>query len=201
MFANDKISPDSVKSAFLPWFEGERDFKADICRGGLGFNDASAGLDIQLWRGELELDGRVMFADEASNFTNKRHVLTVLNANELTVSFDNNMQPVASFIKDNAAKLYWYDGTISAFRVESLPNARSPMVRMDDVRDGQSTNRDLIWSYIRANYVWFRKSRDRFLVEYPLFPCHKWQFIYQCGMNVTNCYQWQMAWNQEKLRV
>lgn len=197
MFPNDQLSDVANFAPFQPWLRGKRDFKSDMVRAGLDFNNAGQGLDVQLWKVRLYDNGQVTFAPEDSHFLDETLVVTFHGANEVTGTFDNNMQPAVSIVMGSDAKLYWYDATISAFRTDTFTGVRSPLLRMDDVRDGQSTNRDMIFSYIRNNKVYFRKSRERFLTERELFDCHRWQRIHQCGMNIINCYQWQMCWDPD----
>lgn len=192
MFPEDRLSSTYISAPFLPYLRGEKLPFVDRCRAGVALNDASLGIDYQEWVGRL--DGSVVTVTPQIGPTSTVHDFAAVVDN-LTIAFDNNMQPACCVRAGPDYLFRWYDATVSSFTVMPLTGVRDAMIRIDEVRDSYTTLRDVIVSYVRNNVLCFRKTRDRYLIEYPLVAVHKYQRLYQCGMNEIGRFQWELVWD------
>lgn len=200
MIPDNVLSSVPVVAPFRIWLRGDRDPYLDFCRGGRGINDASTGLDIQVWRGQLS-GGKVIITPTLN--PDDTHELNAFAAggSKLSIAFDNNMQPCATAEFPTGCEFYWYDSTLGGYVTLSIPGARNMIARVDDVRDSSLTTRDIILSYILDDVLCYRQTRDRYQIEYPLQDVHEFQILYQCGMSEGLRFQWQLAWDSERMRI
>lgn len=206
MFTDNELSAVPVPAPFRIWLRGKRHPLTDYCRGGVDVNDASAGLDIQVWMGTLHTDGSVSVASEMSGYKDHipvdRGYQLGVNSKNLSVAFDNNMQPCATVMQRRDCLFRWYDATIGRYTTLELTNCRDAVARTDDVRIHALLIRDIILSYVKEdNSMCFRMSRDRYQIEYPLTTIHQYQRLYQAGMNEKLRFQWQLVWDPERMRM
>ena len=205
MFTDNELSTTPVPAPFRIWLRGERNSTEDYCRGGVAVNDASAGLDIQVWKGSLNSNGSATVAAEMTGYNeavpiNRGATFAGIDAKNLSVAFDNNMQPCATVMQGRDCLFYWYDATVSRYTTLVLTNCRDAVARTDDVRIHSLLIRDIILSYVREdNMLCFRMSRDRYQIEYPLATIHEYQRLYQAGMNEKLRFQWQLVWDPKRM--
>lgn len=194
MFPQDVPSNPAVPSPFLPPQDIQKNPKVLIAyeMGGVGLQNPSQGLQVQVWKAEVIGDD-VWFS--APN-TPPTLVYSEPGITEITITFDQNMQPaIAYMVNYEVCKFRWFDGTISQFVVTTLPaGSFSPRCSMDDKRaiaTGLGWN-DIILTYIRGGTIYFRKQRDRYTIEYTFatgFPAH---ILGNFGMNLKYRLQWQV---------
>jgi len=133
--------------------------------GGIALNDASEGLQYQMWHGFLDGDDICV---EAPN-TAKTVVYTGADITEISFTFDQLMRINIAFVQEGVAKLYWYDSTIADYTVTSFERgARLPRVFLDDKRDSQTEVSDILLVYIADYSLFYRLQRDRYEIEYEL---------------------------------
>lgn len=138
--------------------------------GGIGLADPSQGLEVQLWEASC-LNGRDIYINSRST----GRLLLIPNAGEgisnLDLAFDQNMYPFLTW-KDRAGVcIYWYDPTAPGYVVERfLQRIRSPRCTLDDKRDFNVANSDIVFTYIREDTqrICARLQRDRYGIEYDL---------------------------------
>lgn len=146
-----------------------RGMASDFERGGVAIGDPTQGLDVATW--EAYVDG-----DQVKVHTYPGGADTVLftdpGVTELRLAFDQNMRPAIAFVSDGLAKLYWYDPVRQAAVITTIPNATSPVLCLDDKRDGQRDFSDILLFYLRGTpdepRLLMRAQRDRYGVEYDL---------------------------------
>lgn len=143
----------------------------DYEMGGIDLNDPSQGLQVQVWKARLNysptsyIGGVYLSAPTVEEFLffNQRGLT------EVSLAFDQNMQPFISFMQNGQAKYYWWDPTIPGYTVASLPvGAISPKCCLDDKRKIETGTSDIILTYVNAGNLYYREQRDRFTVEYLL---------------------------------
>lgn len=202
MFPDNELSAETPDTYFLSYLQGKQVQNIDVAQGGFALNDPSQGLDFQLWKGRLYKDGSVTVASEASNFVTEINVGTLpLKSRRISIAFDTNMRVVFAAINQVTGKIYWYDATSLGHVFTDIPNCRDIFVRNDDNRPEFNNIRDSIVSYITLdNRLCFRLSRDRFEIEYFLKDVHKWQRMYQVGMNVENRFQWELVFDDALIK-
>ena len=138
--------------------------------GGRAINDTSEGLMAQVWECEYsEATGEVTLSSPSGHLS---VLLTRPGITELSLTFDQNMQPFLAFVQDDQAKFLWYDPIAEAMVVEEslLGDARNPRCCLDDKRPNQLARSDILLFYVRGGELRYRSQMDRFTVEYPYSP-------------------------------
>lgn len=134
-------------------------------QGGVGISDPSGGLTYQLWHGRLELPtGTVLLS--APN-TPEFVLYSEAGITQMDFSFDQNMKPCLAFTKNGHCFFWWYNTVNLQYETIDLgPDARTPVVLMDDKRDLLLGTSDIILFYLRSGRLYYREQRDRFTIEY-----------------------------------
>lgn len=94
----------------------------DYEMGGRAINDASAGLQYQLWRVRVD-EGVVYLGPDGGN---EQPAFIRSGISEIALAFDQNMQPVIAFTQGGQAWLWWFDGTVPGMVFTSIPGAVNP---------------------------------------------------------------------------
>ncbi|MFO7287705.1 MAG: hypothetical protein C0P79_012690 [Gammaproteobacteria bacterium] len=188
----------STKSVAGP-FRAPRDRKKepleDYELGGLAINDASAGLEVQVWRGRY-LDGAIVL--DVPGVVEPVSVLEIAGVTEFQFTFDQNMQPaIAYVVNDQTAHWYWFDATVPGFETLDLPEGSiTPRCTLDDKRDAAGTRAavsDIILTYLRDGVLYFRAQRERYEDEHELETDLEGYELGQFGMNRRLRLQWQLV--------
>lgn len=139
--------------------------------GGIGLNDPSQGLMVQLWK--------VYARDTKVFITSELHPSDILLfergdiITEVSLAFDQNMRPFVAFVQGEGELattwFWWYDTAVSQQVFTQLVDARSPRATLDDKRKMQSLSSDIILAYVKNNNLYMRQQRERFEVEYLLY--------------------------------
>ncbi len=170
----------------------QEDKRQDWEMGGVGLNDPSGGLRVQLWRFSLEVDestGASTVAVEAPSVA-KTTLFLGTNISEIAGAFDQNMNPVVAYMEGATPKLWWWDPTAGAMVHTSLPSACIDLrVSLDDKRQFNLAQSDVILSYVRGGAAYYRYQRDRYLVEYLL--SNNVSRLVCAAMNIEWCFQWR----------
>lgn len=143
--------------------------------GGIDFNDVAQGLNYQIWTSSY-VGSDVIISAGATSHT----ILTLANITALSFAFDFNMQPILTYVlNDKDVFLRWYDALNSVWVTDQIAGASTPQLSLDDFRESQRNNADVIFAYIKAGLLCIRLQRDRFAIEYPLGASTE---LYQIGM-------------------
>lgn len=173
MMPGGVLSTASVPARFL----GARSLAItntiDYEDGGIGIQDPSEGLLYQRWRARLfdpgEPYSKVMLsAPNTPEFT----LLELPGLTEISISFDQSMRPVLTFVQAGVAKLRWFDSLAGGQVITDLgAGVVTPRVSYDDKRfiatNGYQTS-DVILAYVRDGNLYTRIQRERFTVEHLL---------------------------------
>lgn len=164
--------------------------------GGVALLNSNLGLRVKIWTCTLQGSNVVVYADDVPPST----VFTREDITELSLAFDQNMRPFITFVEAGVAKFYWYDSLIEDFRFTDLPaGSTSPRATLDDHRRTQLNTSDIILTYIEDGNLYYRQERDRYGVEYVLYPDINLAIIspviqYVC-MNEIGRLQWSVRGN------
>jgi len=165
----------------------------DYMDGGVALNDPSLGLNYQTWTAEIVediLEDRIMLSAPTFPAT---PIYTGDDITEVSLAFDQNMQPAVAFMEAGVAKLLWYDSTVSDLVVTAIPgNVSHPRVALDDTRQFNLANSDIILAYIKDGALYYRQQRDRYQVERQLSP-GPWIALVRIGMGSTFRFQFQVV--------
>lgn len=134
----------------------------DYERGGIAIRDSSEGLSVQDW--QVWLDGDDVMAYSPSN--GEELLFTRPGVTELALSFDANMNPFVAFIQNGEAFIWWYDSLVAAQVFTSLGTGITNIrATLDDIREVNSANRDIIVAYNKSGNLYYRQQRDRYSTE------------------------------------
>ena len=189
---------DALSSEPLPgYFLGARaqvfpDY-IDYADGGVGIQDPSLGLDYQTWTAEIVedvIEDRIMLS--APTFP-ETAVYTGDDITEVSLAFDQNMNVCVAFVEAGMAKLLWYDTTVNQLVVTELGAGVShPRVALDDNREFNRANSDVILAYIKDGALYYRQQRDRYGIERQL-SSGPWIALVRIGMGSTMRFQFQVV--------
>lgn len=83
----------------------------------------------------------------------------------LSFGFDQLMRPVVAYISSGVPYLYWYDPTLPGLTHTAVPEALTPLVYLDDCREGESGASDVHLVYLKGRNLYSRVQRERYEVE------------------------------------
>lgn len=165
----------------------------DYADGGVGIQDPSLGLDYQVWTAEIVEDiveDRIVLSAPTHPATT---VYTGDDITEVSLAFDQNMNPVIAFVEAGVAKLYWYDTLVGEQAVTAIPGGVThPRVALDDNREFNRANSDVILAYIKDGALYYRQQRDRYQIERQL-SSGPWIALVRIGMGSTLRFQFQVV--------
>lgn len=192
MIPENRVSDNAVHAPFTDVVRGAVEYLYDYERGGVALNDGSQGLNVQLWEMRV-VDKRVV---QVSSPTTPWTTLFTYHVDlfEASLAFDSNMAPFISLVEDASglARFWWFDPVDSTQKFTDLPvGTRSPRCCIDDHRDMENGNNDIVLSYIRGGSLYVRYQRERYLTEHlmqaGLGPLAR---IIDVGMNRGLRFQW-----------
>lgn len=189
-FPDDRLSTSLVASPYTyPYTLTPPDSRTAYALGGVALGNAGQGLSFQLWTAIA----RSTYVElTAPNQIEPIAVLGQPDIVELTLAFDQNMNVTIAYVQYGQAKLYWFDTFIGAYTITAIPDgAISPRVTLDDRRELQTSNSDVILAYVKDDNLYFRKQRERYLTE-RLLKANVAGRLVQMGMNTKNRLQWKI---------
>jgi len=190
---DDRLSSEPVPGYFLGARAQVFPDYIDYMDGGAALNDPSLGLNYQTWTAEIVEDiveDRIMLS--APTFP-AQAIYTGDDITEVSLAFDQNMQPAIAFMEAGVAKLLWYDTTVQDMVVTAIPgNVSHPRVALDDTRQFNLANSDIILAYIKDGALYYRQQRDRYQVERQL-STGPWIALVRIGMGSTLRFQFQVV--------
>lgn len=137
----------------------------DYEMGGVALSDTTEGSLYQLWKVSLSGDNVQLSAPN----TPPMGVFSKPEITEISLAFDQNMNPFVAFVSEGRAGFWWFD-TIAQAQVFTQMDADvvTPRCTLDDKRKSEAANSDIILAYIRGNGLYYRQQRDRYQTEYLL---------------------------------
>ena len=135
--------------------------------GGIALQNANQGTNVKVWTAYLDGDSvKVYAADVAETI-----VFTRVGISEICLAFDQNMNIFIAFVQAGVAKFYWYDSLIEDYTFSDLPVGTTyPRCTLDDHRSLEVAASDIILAYILDGNLYFRAQRDRYTIQYLLYP-------------------------------
>lgn len=167
MIPQQRLSTIDLPAPLLVDFARD-DPLTDYEKAGVGLQDPSQGLDVQIWTLRYNEDtGEFLLS--APNYPETSQFIR-FDVSYVSLSFDANMNPFISFTEAGVSKFWWYDSVLEqqVFAETLIASASSPYATLDDRRAVQNSVRDIILTYVRSGNLYFRAQRDRYLIEYLL---------------------------------
>lgn len=152
-------------------YQTEDSFSFDIniketIYGGIDLNDSSFGLNYQLWDISY-INNQVIVT---SRLNNKQYIIyEVENATDISVAFDQNMNPWCLYQKEEQYYLYWYDVTINQYSLTSFENIITPFMFMDLIDPVFSDQSSINIFYIKDGKIYCTQQSTRFTVQNLLY--------------------------------
>lgn len=163
MLPENRLSSVPFTADFLPPDDQGVGPLLDWERGGVALNDPSQGLTLRNWKCFVDgSDVKVQAdSDTPTVIFNQAGIVS------LSFCFDQNMRPCVAYETPSGVFLRWYDSAVVNYVTTSWgPTYRSPRVTLDDKRLTQfATRSDIIFGYIRGEFLCYRQQRDRFTTE------------------------------------
>lgn len=115
----------------------------------------------------------------------EQHLLITDSAiTEIDFTFDQNMRPHVTWVNNGLVKFRYYDSVIQDYKILEFEDIRNPRLSLDDTRNFNIPNSDIIFAYIQNNILYYRLQRDRYSVDYLLSTyedAHK-KILWKIGM-------------------
>lgn len=154
-------------------------------QGGVGLSDTSQGLVSHTWRAWTDSKAIYIQRTDLPKDTVKT-LLAAPNITELDLTFDQNMRPVLAYVSGGIAKLYWYDTVSQSQTITDFPNVQNPRVSLDDKRNFNTANSDVIFAYINNDQLCCRYQRERYGIEHALHQLPPKTELVKIGMGTAN---------------
>ncbi len=160
MIPQDRLSSEPRPSALLlpnpqPQLTRSRSL------GGIALNDPSQGLSVRVWTAQT--DGTTVTVSDGAVVTT---LFSGVNVTEVSLAFDQNMRPTVAFVDSGLARLFWFDALAAAQVTTDIgAGIINPRLTLDDARESQRANSDIILAYVRNGSLFYRQQRDRFTIE------------------------------------
>lgn len=156
-------------------------------KGGVALFDPTQGLMGYVWYAWVELnkdtgDSTIFIKRNDLSDDKKVAFLTDKKISEIDLTFDQNMNPCLAYVADNVPKLYFYDTKIQDYNTLVFNGIKQPRISLDDKRDFNIAQSNIIFAYMRDKSLYMRLQKDRFTIEYPLktFECRR--ILWRIGM-------------------
>jgi hypothetical protein len=154
--------------------------------GGVALNDGSLGRMVQYW--EVSYDGTNININPEGGSVE----FSVAQANVETVSlgFDANMNPILGWQRAGTSSIYYYNGITSSYDTLTISGTTSCRVFLDDPRDFNTADSDVMIAYTKSNTLYYRQQRDNYTIEYTIGPTLK--LLIKAGLNNLNRLQFEL---------
>jgi len=179
MLPNNTLSDVALPASFLSPRDAPPMPLIDYELGGIAISDASQGLMAKSWRMRWIAGDFIADAPAVAPAV----IYSRSNVSEFSFTFDQNMKPFITFVDTAGAHYYWYDATVSDYRVVDLASdVITPKCSLDDKRLNQVGRSDIILAYMRSGSLYYRQQRDRFGTE-RLLKDNVGGYLRRIGMN------------------
>lgn len=181
------LSTETVESSFLVPLRNTsyRDFSLGDA---LSIDDRTGSYSY-LWQADYDQQTGEITLYRTDEPSESYVVHTVLSARYIGFTFDQNMRHILCYAVGETSYLYWYDSVLGAYTITVIPNAVTPCVSLDDVRNMMTATSDVIVGYISDDKLCVRYQRDRYLIEHVLKELYPNARLRQMGM--TTQYRFQ----------
>jgi len=186
MIPGNAITNVPDPAAFRKPYDSPASALSRTCRGGVALNDASKGRDYQDW--SVWYDGStILFGPTSSGIATGS--LATAGVTQLSLAFDNNMNPVLAWLDDTGANIRYFSASTSSYVVVNVPGATSCLACVDDVRPIYNTQSDVIFAYTLPNGLWYTYQRENYATARQASTASK--KLKRMGPNVLNRFQFE----------
>lgn len=151
-----------------PWVERVNAHNAPLIDYETGGAELGVGSDSVAYEWKVESDGSSVWVSREG--VAPVVVLTDTDITEVSLAFDQTMNPHIAYVAGGVAKFYWWDTLANAYATMALASVRSPRCCSDEKSPLLPGDRDLLLAYMRGSTLYVRAQRDRFGTEYTMTP-------------------------------
>lgn len=189
-YQENRLSTQVVPGDFQTPDDLETSALIDYELGGIALNDPTQGLRVQTWTAVYDSgtsDLTLSAPSAGSTVLWNRPGIT-----EISLAFDQNMNPFVAYVQSGQAKYYWWDTNLPGFTTTNLPvGSVTPRCCLDDKRETQTAASDTILAYVLGTALYMRRQRDRFTIDYLQVDPFQDEFgnpgkLRKVGMNHVN---------------
>lgn len=163
MIPNKTLASEKVPAPYLN--KRRVGLLEDYEQGGVALQDPSQGLLYQTWRCGVSGTDIVAYEQDGTPHV----LLSAPDVEQVSLAFDQNMQPNVAYVSAGQAYWWWYDTTTQAHNTMTMDSdVVSPRATLDDKRTRNLGDSDIILAYIRGSGLYYRQQRDRYATEYLL---------------------------------
>lgn len=195
---NDSLSQVGMKYAWRGQDQDDPTGTEDYEMGGVALNDNSLGTEYQLWTFKISGADNKTITAEAPNTNGAISLYTPTGTSDVTeiaCTFDQNMHPFVAFNQGAQWHYWWYDAQSAGMLLSDLPaGVDSCRCCLDDKRQFNSTNSDVLLFYTLNNNLYMRRQRDRFQNEMLLRTSIGGKLV-KVGMNGISRLQFKLMSN------
>lgn len=167
MLPDGALSSEPVPAPYIsPHDRSLKDFTRDYELGGVALQDPSKGMRYQVWAAEIREDGIYLGPSWDRKFMPR--VIEGEHISLVSLSFDQNMNPVILYRQLEEIKLYWYDPTVQSMVTTVYPEYSTGGVTLDDSRPSEIIDSDILFFAIKEDFLVYRIQRERYQNEYVL---------------------------------
>lgn len=125
-------------------------------------------------------------------------IKNIIGVQKISLAFDLNMRPCYILEFPDKCELTYYDTVTNSEITKEFSDMISPYLTLDDRRNQNSHNSDIILSYLNGNKLCVRNQRDRYDVEHELATLDDNQYtIERVGMAKNFRVQFHLSYWQE----
>ncbi len=186
MIPANAFTPTPNSSAFISPYNLAYTPLSQTVLGGTAIGDGAAGRQVKNWTATFTGSAiEVAAVGDAPSFT-----LAVTDVQSVSLAFDNNMGVVLAWMTTGGANLYYFNTVTSSYTTEFFSGVTSCRVVVDDAREFNTANSDVIFGYTKAGSLYWRQQRDRYQIERLIGTTTK--KLKRMGPNTLNRLQFEL---------
>lgn len=194
MMPNNMLSQTTQQYGWRGLDQSDPTGELDYESGGINIHDVSKGLEYQLWT--FYFVGMSAYINAPNQSAPILLFTLISEIQEIRGCFDQNMAPFVAYKAADQYHYWWYDTVTAAYIFSDLPNGvDSVACTLDDKRQFNSTNSDILLFYTNNNNLYMRRQRDRYQNEMLLKAGIGGRLV-KVGMNGIERLQFKMITTQ-----
>lgn len=158
----------------------------DVCYGGNALNDPSGGRNTKIWEAYYE-GGKIKVKPQ--NDSTPVFELSAPGATFISLAFDSNMGVVICWQSNATSNIYYFDVVDNVFVTKTVSNTTSCKISIDDYRDFNLANSDVIFGYTKNGSLYYRVQRERYDEEH--YVGETTGTLIRLGMTKANRFQFE----------
>ena len=185
----ERLSTAVAAGNYLSPDEYARPLLEDKELGPIFLGDPSQGSRYQDWHATYDpVLGNIWLTPAITGVAISALPAPVLAISELSFAFEQSGNITVTYRTMGVVYLYYFDTNIAAYATIVIPDAVSSMLTLDDKRETQESNSDVLLWYSKLELdlsysVHYRQQRERFITERVLQASGLPRYPWKLGMN------------------